>query len=526
MQSTKPLYTSIRNIPAGRLLGNADGATGPAQALGDVAARALLGLGTAALAATGDFDAAGAAASVASSLSAHVAAADPHGDRAYAASLVSGLSAVYQPLDSDLTAIAALSTTTYGRALLTLADAAAGQSALGLGNSALATVLATGTDRSVQVRNGTGNSYTDSLLTVAGTTGVASLTGTAAAYLAYGPTGVPYTSLSHDGTSGVLATSSGDLTLSPASGITALAASQKIKWGAAGTGMQLSLTVGTNPQLDVRNFDNTIYGRVRAHTYYMWDGSFLYTDGTAFSTHKSNGSTYSGIYTGTHRVYDQSLNTAYLALSHNGTDAYLTPSTGSVVIPDGTVSDPGFVFSGSSGLNTGFFKQSGGSGGPVVAVGGVECLLINSSAEIRAKSSGMFSVSSGAPTAAVADIAWARRAAGAWEANNGTPGTLRDVYARTFYGVAQAATDTPGCDKGAASQSANLREWQDSTGAVLASVSENGYFTTRKNAAPADAEIATGESAYWFDSTNGAAKFMIKAKQADGTVVTGSVALA
>jgi len=330
MQSTKPLYTSIRNIPAGRLLGNADGATGPAQALGDVAARALLGLGTAALAATGDFDAAGAAASVASSLSAHVAAADPHGDRAYAASLVSGLSAVYQPLDSDLTAIAALSTTTYGRALLTLADAAAGQSALGLGNSALATVLATGTDRSVQVRNGTGNSYTDSLLTVAGTTGVASLNGSAAAYRAYGPTGVPYTSLSHDGTSGVLATSSGDLTLSPASGITALAASQKIKWGAAGTGMQLSLTVGTNPQLDVRNFDNTIYGRVRAHTYYMWDGSFLYTDGTAFSTYKSNGITYSGIYTGTHRVYDQALNTAYLTLSHDGTNGTISTSSGSL----------------------------------------------------------------------------------------------------------------------------------------------------------------------------------------------------
>lgn len=36
-----------------------------------------------------------------------------------------------QPLDSDLTAIAALSTTSYGRALLTLADAAAGRTALG-----------------------------------------------------------------------------------------------------------------------------------------------------------------------------------------------------------------------------------------------------------------------------------------------------------------------------------------------------------------------------------------------------------
>lgn len=46
------------------------------------------------------------------------------------------LSAVYQPLDSDLTAIAALSTTAYGRAFLALADAAAGRTALGLGTAA------------------------------------------------------------------------------------------------------------------------------------------------------------------------------------------------------------------------------------------------------------------------------------------------------------------------------------------------------------------------------------------------------
>lgn len=42
----------------------------------------------------------------------------------------------FQPLDSDLTAIAALSTTTFGRALLALADAAAARTALGLGGSA------------------------------------------------------------------------------------------------------------------------------------------------------------------------------------------------------------------------------------------------------------------------------------------------------------------------------------------------------------------------------------------------------
>ena len=43
------------------------------------------------------------------------------------------LSSVYQPLDSDLTAIAALTTASFGRSLLTLADQAAGRSAFGLG---------------------------------------------------------------------------------------------------------------------------------------------------------------------------------------------------------------------------------------------------------------------------------------------------------------------------------------------------------------------------------------------------------
>lgn len=51
-------------------------------------------------------------------------------------SAVAALSTVYQPLDSDLTAIAALATTSYGRAFLALADAAAGRTALGLGTAA------------------------------------------------------------------------------------------------------------------------------------------------------------------------------------------------------------------------------------------------------------------------------------------------------------------------------------------------------------------------------------------------------
>jgi hypothetical protein len=52
------------------------------------------------------------------------------------ASAIAALSSVYQPLDSDLTSIAALSTTAFGRGLLELADAAAGRSALAAASAA------------------------------------------------------------------------------------------------------------------------------------------------------------------------------------------------------------------------------------------------------------------------------------------------------------------------------------------------------------------------------------------------------
>jgi hypothetical protein len=81
-------------------------------ALADAAAmRTAAGLGTAATQASSAFDTAGAAAA------------------AQAAS---------QPVDSDLTAIAALTTTDYGRSLLTAADAAAARVLLGAGTSSLA----------------------------------------------------------------------------------------------------------------------------------------------------------------------------------------------------------------------------------------------------------------------------------------------------------------------------------------------------------------------------------------------------
>lgn len=60
----------------------------------------------------------------------------------------------------------------------------------------------------------------------------------------------------------------------------------------------------------------------------------------------------------------------------------------------------------------------------------------------------------------------------------------------------------------------------------LSRINKDGFIITAKNAAPADADLNAGEIAFWFDSTNGAAKLKVKAKEAGGTVRTGEVALA
>lgn len=53
----------------------------------------------------------------------------------------------------------------------------------------------------------------------------------------------------------------------------------------------------------------------------------------------------------------------------------------------------------------------------------------------------------------------------------------------------------------------------------------NLRLATLANAAPADADLVAGQMQVWFDSTAGAAKLMVKGKNASGTVVTGNVAL-
>lgn len=69
----------------------------------------------------------------------------------------------YQPLDSDLTAIAALTTTSYGRAFLALADAAAARAALALGT------IATQNANNVTITGGSVTGITDIAIVDGGT---------------------------------------------------------------------------------------------------------------------------------------------------------------------------------------------------------------------------------------------------------------------------------------------------------------------------------------------------------------------
>lgn len=77
--------------------------------------------------------------------------------------------------------------------------------------------------------------------------------------------------------------------------------------------------------------------------------------------------------------------------------------------------------------------------------------------------------------------------------------------------------------KAAASQTAHLQNWTDSSDAVLLSVSENGYLKIKKTAAPADAELDNNELSIWWDEANSQVAF--KGKNNSGTVKTGTLTL-
>lgn len=61
---------------------------------------------------------------------------------------------------------------------------------------------------------------------------------------------------------------------------------------------------------------------------------------------------------------------------------------------------------------------------------------------------------------------------------------------------------------------------------VYAKFNKSGYFIIKKNAAPADADLAANELAIWFDNTDALPRVMFKGKTANGTVRSAAVAMA
>lgn len=240
------------------------------------AQRTTLGLGTAAIHAVGDFDAAGdaaaaqaasqpldsdltaiAALSTTSFGRAFLALADAAASRTYIGAGTSSFSGAFsaltgipttlsgygitdaQPLDSDLTAIAALTTTSFGRAVLALADAAALRTAAGLGTLATQDGTFSGTSSGTNTGDQTtvsGNAGTATALQTArainGTSfdGTAAITVTAAAGTLTGATlasGVTASSLTSFGTNPTIGLANG--TGLPESGVTSLVADLALK---------------------------------------------------------------------------------------------------------------------------------------------------------------------------------------------------------------------------------------------------------------------------------------------------------
>jgi Repeat of unknown function (DUF5907) len=104
------------------------------------------------------------------------------------------VAAGYQPLDADLTAIAALSTTTFGRSLLTQADAAATRTTIGLGTLATQSGTFSGTSSGTNTGDQT---------TVSGNAGTATALATGRTIALTGD--VTYTSPTFDGSANVTA---------------------------------------------------------------------------------------------------------------------------------------------------------------------------------------------------------------------------------------------------------------------------------------------------------------------------------
>ncbi len=77
--------------------------------------------------------------------------------------------------------------------------------------------------------------------------------------------------------------------------------------------------------------------------------------------------------------------------------------------------------------------------------------------------------------------------------------------------------------KAGTSQTGDLVSFLAKSGANGSSVNKDGYIGTELHAAPADADIATGEVFMWFDQTAGTPVVKFRGRDSAGTLFTKSL---
>lgn len=446
--------------------------------LADAAAgRTSLGLGTAATANTGDFDAAGtAAAAVAALVDSAPGTLDTLNELAAAlgddpnfATTITDTLAGKQPLDADLTAIAALTTTAYGRSVLEAANAAALRTLAG---------LVIGTD--VQA-------FDADLSTIAAANNGAVLAATTASFTTADETKLD--------------------------GIEALAdVTDAANVAAAGAAMRAGAEFGGTSPVSFDNVTGVVYVPMPNGTV---NGFVAKVNGASAGYGKGQ---------------------AFMVLEEGSGDATLQTSAGSILF---RVDEFGGI-----GTNSGLHIATGLRKTVPVAPAGLWITpsqdVIHILAKRLAGSTLPFFRATTEADVTLLDISSSGSitTTGSVTANGlvGTTASNGSTTAAAIYGgdagvasfraiFSTIANTTAGLALlGTAAQAANML--QIGTGVTIWSrFDKAGYFMTRKVAAPADADLAASELAVWFDSTNGSPKLMLKAKQANGTAVTGGLLL-